>query len=65
MTAKRKISSGGPNDVIRTERPESWQSFFALVDEGGVPEDFMTEPRNQKPQKHESLFPRPARRKKP
>lgn len=38
-------------DVILSRRPDSWQSFFALVDEGGVPEDFMTERRNQPPQK--------------
>ena len=40
-------------DVILSRRPDSWQSFFALRNEGGVPEDFMTEPRNRKPQKRE------------
>ena len=40
-------------DVILSRRPDSWQSFFALRDKAGVPEDFMTEPRNNKLQKRE------------
>jgi antitoxin VapB len=33
-------------DVILSQRSESWQSFFALVQEGDVPEEFMTESRD-------------------
>jgi antitoxin VapB len=40
-------------DVILSRRPDSWDSFFALVEESGVPEDFMTERRDQAPQKRE------------
>jgi len=38
-------------DVILSRRPDSWESFFALTQEAGVPEDFMTERRDQAPQK--------------
>jgi antitoxin VapB len=40
-------------DVILSRHPESWDSFFALVDEGGVPKDFMAKRGDQKPQKRE------------
>ncbi|HWX55629.1 MAG TPA: type II toxin-antitoxin system VapB family antitoxin [Verrucomicrobiae bacterium] len=40
-------------DVILSRRPDSWKTFFALADQAPVPEDFMTEPRNQPPQKRE------------
>jgi antitoxin VapB len=40
-------------DVILSRRPDSWMSFFALVDRADVPEDFMTERRDQPPQKRE------------
>ena len=40
-------------DVILSRRPDSWDSFFALVEEAGVPEDFMTERRDEAPQKRE------------
>ncbi len=42
-------------DVILSRRPDSWQSFFALVDQANVPEDFMTERRDHPPQKRELL----------
>lgn len=38
-------------DVILSPRPDSWDSFFALIDEGGIPDDFMTERADQRPQK--------------
>ena len=40
-------------DVVLSRRPDSWESFFALTQEAGVPEDFMTERRDQPPQKRE------------
>ena len=40
-------------DVILSRRPDSWESFFALTQEVGVPEDFMTERRDEVPQKRE------------
>ena len=40
-------------DVILSRRPDSWKSFFALADQGYVPDDFMTERRDQAPQERE------------
>jgi len=40
-------------DVILSRRPDSWESFFALTQEAGVPKDFMTKRREQAPQKRE------------
>lgn len=40
-------------DVILSRRPDSWKSFFALADQADVLEDFMTERRDQPPQKRE------------
>ncbi|HEY6350789.1 MAG TPA: type II toxin-antitoxin system VapB family antitoxin [Candidatus Angelobacter sp.] len=40
-------------DVILSRRPDSWQDFFALTGEIGVPEDFMCERGDQSPQKRE------------
>jgi len=40
-------------DVILSRRPDSWESFFALTQRGGVPDDFMTERRDSVPQKRE------------
>lgn len=45
---RRDLNTG---DVILSRRPDSWESFFALSHEGAVPEDFMFERRDQKPQK--------------
>lgn len=45
----------GTGDVILSRRPDSWQSFFALIQEGDVPEDFMTTRRDQSPQKRRPL----------
>jgi antitoxin VapB len=38
-------------DVILSRRPGLWGSFFALVDQGGVPDEFMADRGDQKPQK--------------
>ena len=40
-------------DVILSRRPDSWDSFFDLIREAGVPEDFMTERHDEAPQKRE------------
>jgi antitoxin VapB len=40
-------------DVILSRRPDSWQSFFALTQEVEVPEDFMSERRDQPPQRRD------------
>lgn len=40
-------------DVILSRRPNSWESFFALADQAGVPEDFMDDRRDEEPQKRE------------
>jgi antitoxin VapB len=42
-------------DVILSRRPDSWQSFFAFIQKGDVPDDFMTERRDQPPQKRDLL----------
>jgi antitoxin VapB len=41
------------NDVILSRRPESWDSFFKLTAQAGVPEDFMSDRRDSAPQKRE------------
>lgn len=38
-------------DVILSRRPDSWKSFFELADSLEIPRDFMTERRDQPPQK--------------
>jgi antitoxin VapB len=40
-------------DVILSRRPDSWNSFFSLTEEADLPDDFMTERRDQPPQKRE------------
>ena len=40
-------------DVILSRRPESWEGFFELTEQAGVPEDFMDDRRDQAPQKRE------------
>ncbi len=40
-------------DVILSRRPDSWESFFALTQEAGVPKGFMTKRRDQAPQKRQ------------
>ena len=40
-------------DVILSRRPESWDSFFKLTEQAGVPEDFMSDRQDSAPQKRE------------
>lgn len=42
-------------DVILSRRPGSWKRFFELVDQEGVPDEFMADRGNAPPQKRESL----------
>ena len=42
-------------DVVLSRRPDSWQSFFDLTQEAGVPDDFMAERGDQPPQKRKRL----------
>ncbi len=43
-------------DVILSRRPESWDSFFKLVDEADVPEDFLADRRQDDPPQKRKLF---------
>jgi antitoxin VapB len=47
----RRDSATG--DVILSRRPDSWDDFFALVAQAGIPEDFLSDRRDQPPQKRE------------
>jgi antitoxin VapB len=38
-------------DVILSRRPESWDNFFELTKQVGVPEDFMADRHDAPPQK--------------
>jgi antitoxin VapB len=38
-------------DVILSRRPDSWESFFKITEQVGVPEDFMSDRRDRAPQK--------------
>ena len=40
-------------DVILSRRPESWKDFFAFVRTVDVPEDFLSERKDESPQKRE------------
>jgi antitoxin VapB len=40
-------------DVILSRRPESWDSFFQLRNEANVPDEFMTDRKDEVPQKRE------------
>ncbi|MBZ5521279.1 MAG: type II toxin-antitoxin system VapB family antitoxin [Acidobacteriia bacterium] len=40
-------------DVILSRRPESWEEFFELTAHSDVPEGFMSDRRDQPPQKRE------------
>ena len=42
-------------DVILSRRPGSWESFFKLVAEAGIPDDFMSD-RNDRPPHERELF---------
>jgi antitoxin VapB len=40
-------------DVILSRRPESWKSFFELADRAGVPDDFLSDRGDLKPQERD------------
>jgi antitoxin VapB len=40
-------------DVILSRRPDSWESFFKLTEQVGVPGDFMSDREDGAPQKRE------------
>jgi antitoxin VapB len=40
-------------DVILSRRPESWESFFLLTQQTPVPEDFMSDSADTRPQKRD------------
>lgn len=40
-------------DVILSRRPETWESFFQLAQQAGVPEDFMADRADSRPQKRD------------
>ena len=43
-------------DVILSKRPDSWDSFFELVDRNPVPEDFMSDRGDGPPQRRKALL---------
>lgn len=47
---RRDVRTG---DVILSRRPGSWQNFFSLADNAGVPDDFMAQRGDKPPQKRE------------
>ena len=47
----RKDATSG--DVILSERPESWDGFFQLVERAHVPGDFMSDRADSPPQKRD------------
>jgi antitoxin VapB len=49
---RRDLATG---DVIISRRPESWEGFFELTEQAGVPEDFMSDRQDGPPQKRELL----------
>jgi antitoxin VapB len=40
-------------DVILSRRPESWEGFFQLTEQAGVPEDFMADRADTQAQKRD------------
>ena len=40
-------------DVILSRRPESWEGFFELAQQADVPEDYMAERCDNRPQKRD------------
>jgi antitoxin VapB len=40
-------------DVILSRRPESWEDFFAFLNTIDVPEDFLLDRKDARPQKRE------------
>lgn len=44
-------------DVILSRRPESWDSFFQLRQQANVPDEFMSDRKDEVPQKRELFSP--------
>ena len=44
---RRDPASG---DIVLSRRPGGWEEFFQLVERLGVPQDFMTDRRDEPPQ---------------
>lgn len=42
-------------DVILSRRPESWNSFFELRRDAGIPPEFMAQREDEPPQKRDCL----------
>ena len=42
-------------DAVLSRRPESWKTFFELVDREPVPQDFMADRRDAPPQRRDPL----------
>ena len=40
-------------DVILSRRPDSWKEFFSLMDEIEIPENFLADRKNERPQKRD------------
>jgi antitoxin VapB len=40
-------------DVILSRRPDSWKEFFSLMNEIEVPENFLADRKNDRPQKRD------------
>lgn len=40
-------------DLILSRRPETWESFFQLAQQAGLPEDFMADREDIRPQKRD------------
>ena len=49
---RRDPASG---DVVLSRRPGGWDEFFQLVERLGVPQDFMTDRRDEPPQMRPEL----------
>lgn len=42
-------------DVILSRRPADWEGFFQLVEQGGIPQDYLTDRRDE-PAQSRDLF---------
>ncbi len=42
-------------DVILSRRPDSWEAFFHLTRQTGIPDDFLTGRADEPPQKRDCL----------
>jgi antitoxin VapB len=40
-------------DVILSRRPADWEGFFLLVEQGGIPQDYLTDRRDEPAQSRE------------